>query len=627
MEEGATIIGSISCGEDVLSEITEMDSDNDKSSKESTVVVYRIKNNVFHGTYSSTSNNSNNSSNSDIDTIISGSGSNLSYNIECGENGDITVTSSYMHDVDGDGNVHELNGGANEDDDKNDDEDIIGASYLNESRDINRSSDVNEFDGESGISGEIIEGSNEESHDYDFIENNNEKSHDYDFNGESIEESHDYDFNEKNNEESDFNGISGEKNVKNHDYDVNGEIHEESNEGNNEESDLNGISGESNVESHDYDFSREIREESNEGNNEESDLKGISGESHVGVLSTSIDEGSIHDENELYGHYDIMESIHDETNGASSGFDDHNDINLEISDNMENEKLEFDIISGHDNSYHNEEINEFNIEHVETIATTMMETEDINDIYINNNESTNDEITDFFQNQKMVTEGGNDISIHGEDENLIACPSNGQLNDTDLLSDESNAAIETIVKEEKMQWKSRHIGNFMDRSNNVIVPIANGHTSKNGVVNIQIKNTFDRNGASSKKAESKSIADMYDDFGNPLYPHLQSKKKSLKTSNTYKNNKDGYGQYHDEFGNPLLRGAHDNEVAGYRQIREISAVTREILDAHIQEKKKEAIEKAARATPQARIERHLIEQYALENEGEEDGHDVPSFLR
>ena len=381
------------------------------------------------------------------------------------------------------------------------------------------------------------------------------------------------------------------------------------------------------MESHDYDFSREIREESNEGNNEESDLKGISGESHVGVLSTSIDEGSIHDENELYGHYDIMESIHDETNGASSGFDDHNDINLEISDNMENEKLEFDIISGHDNSYHNEEINEFNIEHVETIATTMMETEDINDIYINNNESTNDEITDFFQNQKMVTEGGNDISIHGEDENLIACPSNGQLNDTDLISDESNAAIETIVKEEKMQWKSRHIGNFMDRSNNVIVPIANGHTSKNGVVNIQIKNTFDRNGASSKKAESKSIADMYDDFGNPLYPHLQSKKKSLKTSNTYKNNKDGYGQYHDEFGNPLLRGAHDNEVAGYRQIREISAVTREILDAHIQEKKKEAIEKAARATPQARIERHLIEQYALENEGEEDGHDVPSFLR
>ena len=185
--------------------------------------------------------------------------------------------------------------------------------------------------------------------------------------------------------------------------------------------------------------------------------------------------------------------------------------------------------------------------------------------------------------------------------------------------------------QESVRWASRDIGNFMDGSKNVVIAQVqmngnyrkynnkNGRESKKVPSNGQQYNNYDSSNT------GRALSDMVDDFGNPLLP----KREKPKHSYNFNSRSSKQGQYEDEFGNPLMRGADDNELAGYRQIREISAVTREILDAHIREKKKEAIEKAARVTPQARIARQLYMQQEKRDDGEsgDDGNSMPSFLR
>ncbi len=180
--------------------------------------------------------------------------------------------------------------------------------------------------------------------------------------------------------------------------------------------------------------------------------------------------------------------------------------------------------------------------------------------------------------------------------------------------------------DEPRKWASKDIGNFIDESRNIVIPISSSSSSgvtavpmkmmnKNGSLGIQ--NNFD------KSETQENLSEMFDDFGNPLLPQFKQ-----NNNNGMKPTKINFSEskYHDEFGNPLIRGADENEIAGYRQIREMSAVTRQILDNHIKEKKKQAIEKSARVSSKARLtNRHQNTQRQADDD-DSDGNDIPSFL-
>lgn len=186
-----------------------------------------------------------------------------------------------------------------------------------------------------------------------------------------------------------------------------------------------------------------------------------------------------------------------------------------------------------------------------------------------------------------------------------------------------NIVTPTIKEEKKVEWQSRYIGNVMDGANNIVVPITIGKNSKNGSSSVTVKKINNNKALSNGKTQPRALSEMTDDFGNPLLPQRARPTNGFDLSkNTYSNN-----NFVDEFGNPLYRSANENELAGYRQIREISAVTREILDAHIQQKKKDAIEKkASKATPRGRLARQLDKQKKIE-EDDNDGNEIPAFLR
>lgn len=175
------------------------------------------------------------------------------------------------------------------------------------------------------------------------------------------------------------------------------------------------------------------------------------------------------------------------------------------------------------------------------------------------------------------------------------------------------------------KWASKDIGNFIDESRNIVVPITSSSSSSSRVTSVPMK-MINKNGSmriNNEKSEiQENLSEMFDDFGNPLLPQFKQNNNGMKPPKT--NFSDS--KYHDEFGNPLIRGADENEIAGYRQIREMSAVTRQILDNHIKEKKKQAIEKSARVSSKERLtKRHQNTQRQADND-DSDGNDIPSFL-
>ena len=91
--------------------------------------------------------------------------------------------------------------------------------------------------------------------------------------------------------------------------------------------------------------------------------------------------------------------------------------------------------------------------------------------------------------------------------------------------------------------------------------------------------------------------EVLDDFGNSIMSLDKSK-----------------GKYVDSFGHPLIRGADDEQVASFREIRSLSSQTRDLLDTHKKKKEKDIILRKATND---------------ENTSEEDGDEgqMPSFLR
>lgn len=94
--------------------------------------------------------------------------------------------------------------------------------------------------------------------------------------------------------------------------------------------------------------------------------------------------------------------------------------------------------------------------------------------------------------------------------------------------------------------------------------------------------------------------EVLDDFGNSFITLDKSK-----------------GKYVDSFGHPLIRGADDDQVASFREIRNLSSQTRQILDTHQKKKEKELIQRCERT------------QDPDDESGEDDGDygPMPSFLR
>jgi len=225
-----------------------------------------------------------------------------------------------------------------------------------------------------------------------------------------------------------------------------------------------------------------------------------------------------------------------------------------------------------------------------------------------------------------------------------------KVNGVHKVNGQQRQIDEKEEEKEKPQWASRHIGKFLDESNNVVTPIHDTlsnslknvqmSTQKNVIMNDSTRERINSQDKSTKNDQKTNISEMVDDFGNPLLPkrHFPSNNGFNLDSNTKHSN----DKYVDNFGNPLYRGADDNEIAGYRQIRELSAVTREILDAHIAEKKKDTIRKK-RASPEGRIAgrvaRRLEKKVAdgnsqqdqksrrKEKRGEIDNDEIPPFLR
>ena len=273
------------------------------------------------------------------------------------------------------------------------------------------------------------------------------------------------------------------------------------------------------------------------------------------------------------------------------------------------------------------------------------------DKYINDLDITNDGDD---EKVNSILRNDLDVLIEASSDNGVSkqYKCNGQTSYGE--GNESNQYTDDDFEEDKKQGSTSQnidIGNVVvDHSQDVIIPVANGIESKNG---------FHKQTASDCNVGKGSDSSLFDDFGNPLFhspinikstfdnnnnnikKNNSSNKKNYQNDNNnirnYNNNKNNNnnnykGKYVDEFGNPLIRGADDDELAGYRQIREISAVTRELLDAHIREKKKKVIEKAARATPQARISRQLDNnnfhmQKDQNDDNDIDNNDMPSFLR
>ena len=81
------------------------------------------------------------------------------------------------------------------------------------------------------------------------------------------------------------------------------------------------------------------------------------------------------------------------------------------------------------------------------------------------------------------------------------------------------------------------------------------------------------------------------------------------------------GKYVDSFGNPLLRGADDEQVACFRENRDLSKHTRALIDTHRRNKEREEIMKGAPKPPPK-----IDVKPEPKNNKEDDGQ-MPSFLR
>jgi hypothetical protein len=108
-----------------------------------------------------------------------------------------------------------------------------------------------------------------------------------------------------------------------------------------------------------------------------------------------------------------------------------------------------------------------------------------------------------------------------------------------------------------------------------------------------------KNGRQSDRHKNNAARanEVLDDFGNSIMSLDKSK-----------------GKYVDSFGHPLIRGADDEQVASFREIRSLSSQTRDLLDTHKKKKEKDIILRKATND---------------ENASEEDGDEgqMPSFLR
>jgi hypothetical protein len=107
-----------------------------------------------------------------------------------------------------------------------------------------------------------------------------------------------------------------------------------------------------------------------------------------------------------------------------------------------------------------------------------------------------------------------------------------------------------------------------------------------------------------------NVNEMLDDFGNKVITLDKTK-----------------GKYVDSFGNPLIRGADDEQVASFREIRNLSSRTRSLLDMHRKEKEKELIRR--KSTSSTTDEGDSSNNgFPSEEEGDEgDEGSMPSFLR
>ena len=114
--------------------------------------------------------------------------------------------------------------------------------------------------------------------------------------------------------------------------------------------------------------------------------------------------------------------------------------------------------------------------------------------------------------------------------------------------------------------------------------------------------------------------DLVDDFGNQIVTLDPDK-----------------GKYVDSFGHPLIRGADDDQVASFREIRNLSKSTWNMIASHKKEKEREEIRR--RAVNQKSVstssgyeveEVREKEKYVppiMYEDGDEDDGDMPSFLQ
>lgn len=120
--------------------------------------------------------------------------------------------------------------------------------------------------------------------------------------------------------------------------------------------------------------------------------------------------------------------------------------------------------------------------------------------------------------------------------------------------------------------------------------------------------------------------DLVDDFGNQIVTLDPDK-----------------GKYVDSFGHPLIRGADDDQVASFREIRNLSKSTWNMIASHKKEKEREAIRRRAvnhksvftsseyevEEVEEVRKKEKYVQPIMYEdgNEDEDDDGDMPSFLQ